>query len=788
MREKTMSKKLFSGTMLILLIFIYSQAAFNRNTFFVSASEPSNLKIYVGPPSVLADNNTYESIFIQLQDSTGAPARALENTTIRLSSSLTSIGSVNPEITIPAGSTYAVANFSSTYTPGTTTITAAAPDYLTVQASITTAGPVPSILAVYGFPPVLPANGGSYPAVVVQLQDYGGLPARAPIGDVNVRLFSSNITVGTVDPNVTIEEGSTYGVATFTTTITTGSAEITAIASGYSSGKATITTQTTGGQPITLKVHVGPPSVPADGAVYEQVAVQLQDSSGRIAQAPDNITVGLSSSDTAVGTVDPNTTIRVSETYALANFTSTYKSGTTTITAAATNCESGQESLTTVGPIPLKLAVYCVPPSLPADDQSYDAILVQLQDSAGNPARDPSGNITVYLFSSTLEAGNVSSTLIIPYGETHSTASFFSTYTANTTTITALTSDYETGQATVTTYLIDQYSLNISVTAQPTTVNSSDQAAIKVNVTYNGLIPAPSAAIQLTSDNGGNFSAVTDEGNGYYDSVFTAPAPTTQTVCTILAKASKQRYTSGEATAQVTVNPFIQNASVTAQPTTVKSDKQSTITVYVTHDGLIPAPNVTIGLTSDNGGNFSAVTDEGNGYYDSVFTAPAATTQTVCGITAFASKPGYTSAQASVQVTVNPTTGNILLRVQETSGNPVSEANVTPTIQPTGVSQPSKITDNAGLVVFNGVLEGSYTIQIAKSGYDTRNETITVTAGQTTDTTINLTKTPTPLLSTPVLIAIAAIVIIALVVIVIVLRKYHISFSTSQRLNSEADH
>ena len=54
MREKIMPKKLFSGTMLILLIFICSQAAFNRNTLFASASEPSNLKIYVGPPSKLA--------------------------------------------------------------------------------------------------------------------------------------------------------------------------------------------------------------------------------------------------------------------------------------------------------------------------------------------------------------------------------------------------------------------------------------------------------------------------------------------------------------------------------------------------------------------------------------------------------------------------------------------------------------------------------------------------------------------------------------------------------------
>jgi adhesin/invasin len=890
MREKIMPKKLFSGTMLILLIFIYSQAAFNRNTFFVSASEPSKLKIYVGPPSVLADNKSYESIFIQLQDSTGAPARARQDTIIHLSSSLTQIGTVDLVITIAAESTYAAANFTSTYTPGTTTITAAASGYTTVQASITTVGPVPSKLAVYSFPPTVPADGGSYPAIVVQLQDPSGSPAKAPIGDVNVTLSSANVTVGTVDPFVIIKAGSTYATATFYTTITPGSADITALASGYDSGFATINTQAVlpATLPTCLKVYVGPPSVPADGIAYKQVAVQLQNSSGYIGQAPDDIAVALSSSDTAVGTVEATITIRNSKVYALANFSSTYKSGTTTITAAATNCKSGQASLATVGPIPLKLAVYCVPPSLPADNRSYDAVLVQLQDSRGIPARDPSGNITVYLSSSILEAGNVSSTLIIPFGKTQSTANFFSTYTASPTTITALTSDYETGQATVTTYLIDQYNLNVSVTAQPTTVNSNEQAAIKVYVAYNGLSPAAGATIQLTSNNGGSFSATTDEGNGYYDSNFTAPFVTTQTVCTILASASRSGYTSGQANVQVTVTSLNLNVSVTAQPATIDSGQQANVTVYLT-SGVGPTAGATVQLTSDNGGNFSAITDEGNGYYDSVFTAPAVTTQTVCTILATASRPGYTSEQASVQVTVTPIilnvsvtaqpdsinsiqnatitvyvaynginpasgatinltsnnggsfsattdegngsytsvftaptvttqtvctilakaskvgyvtgqasiqvtvnftihTGSILLHIKDDSGNAVTEANVTSTTQPTGISQLNGITDDAGILAFNNVLEGSYTFQITKSGYDTKNQTITVTADQTTDTTINLTKTPSPLLSTPVLIAIVAIVIIAIVIIVIVLRKYRISFSTGQDSNSEANH
>lgn len=783
MREKIMSKKLFSGTMLILLIFICSQATFNRNTLFVSASEPSNLKIYVGPPSVLADNNTYESIFIQLQDSTGAPARAQEDTNIHLSSSLTQIGSVNPEITIPAESTYAAANFTSTYTPGSTTITAAAPGYMTVQASITTAGPIPTKLAVYIFPPTIPADAGSYPAIVVQLQDVGGSPAKAPIGDVNVTLSSSNVTVGTVDSSVIIKGGSTYAVATFSTTMILGSAEITALASGYDSGFTTINTQAIqpSTMPTDLKVYVGPPSVPADGIAYEQVVVQVQNSTGYLARAPSDILVSLSSSVTAVGTVEPNIMIIDGTVEALAHFNSTYGSGITTITAAATNYRSSQEFLTTVGPIPTKLTVYSVPSSLPADNQSYDAIIVQLQDSGGKPARDPSGNVTVHLLSSIPETGNVSSTVTIPYGKTHSTASFFSTYTAGSTTITALTSNYETGQATVTTYVIDQYMLDVSSTAQPTTISSREQATIRIYVAYNGLSPAPGANIQLTSDNGGSFSTPTDEENGYYTSNFTAPTVPKQTVCTILTTASRLGYTSGQASVQVTVNPIILNVSATAQPTSINSTENATIRVYVAYNGLIPASGATIELTSNNGGNFSATTDEGNGYYTSVFKAPSVTKQTVCTILAKASKVGYNSGQATVQVTVNSTihTGNILLIIKDDSGNAVTEANVTSISQPTGISQLNGITDDAGILAFNNVLEGSYTFQITKSGYYTKNETISVTPGQTTSLTINLTKTPPPLLSTPVLIAIVAIVIIAIVIIVIVFRKYRISLSTS---------
>ena len=549
-----MRKRAFSAILLVVLVLMCLQVGVNKSGFG-AVSQTRKLKIYVGPPKVLADNNVYETIFVQLQDSKGAPTRAEEDISIHLSSSLINIGSVDSVITIPSGATYAVARFYSTYTPGTTMITATASGFVTVQESVTTVGPVPSRLGVYCFPTTLPADGGRFKAIVVQLQDSDGSPAKAPIGNVNVTLSSSNTTVGLVDYFVVINAGSTYAVAVVNTTIYAGSAVVTAIASGYISGQAQVTTQGFGGSPTRLKVFVAPPKVPADGVAYEQIVVQLQDSDGKIAQAKNDFSVALSSSNIAVGAVNQSITISQSATYAQVRFYSTYRSGSTTVTAVATDYANGQGSLTTVGPVPSKLAVYCVPSNLPADGHSYEAVVVQLQDSGGLPAKDSVGDVNIDLFSSTPEVGNVESTLVIPFGKTHSVASFLSQYDAGSTTITAITPGYASAQASITTYLIDTYILNVTAAADPSNISSGEQTTIEVYVTYSGLAPTLGATVKLTSDKGGNFSAVTDERNGYYLSTFKAPNVTRLTACTILANVSKTGYVAGQGNVQVTVNP-----------------------------------------------------------------------------------------------------------------------------------------------------------------------------------------------------------------------------------------
>ncbi len=199
-----MLKKTKSAT-IALIITVSLIMIMGQNSGYASTNAPAALKIYVGPTSVPADNNSYTCIYVQLLDSSQHPTRALQDTVIGLSSSNTNIGTVKPSITIPASATYASTSFQTTFSPGSSTIAATASGFATVQAAVTTIGPIPAKVAVYGYPSSLPADGNTYNCILVQLQDSSGAPAKAPKQGVQVTLSCSDTTdVGSVASNVTI--------------------------------------------------------------------------------------------------------------------------------------------------------------------------------------------------------------------------------------------------------------------------------------------------------------------------------------------------------------------------------------------------------------------------------------------------------------------------------------------------------------------------------------------------------------------------------------------------------
>lgn len=415
---------------------------------------------------MLADNSRYKCIFVQLQDSSGKLARAPQDININLSSSLTSIGNVQSSITILQGDTFASADFTSTFNIGTTTISASATGYSTVTAFITTVGPIPSAIGLYGIPSTLPSDGNSYAAIMVQLQDSSGSPARAPQGGVQVSLTCSDTSVGTVTPTTTILEGQTFATASFTTTTKaqteakTESATITAVSQGYSLNQFSITTTPLASNPTKLKIFTGPSKFSADQSSYRQIAVQLQNASGYVAKPQStDITVYMASNDSSVCRID-QIRIAADQTYALGTLNTTYKPGSANVTAVANDYPLTNQSISTFGFIPSKLAVYCIPTNLPSDGQTYQTIQVQLQDSQGRPAKSTETGVNVMLSSSQPSVGIVTSALTIPFGQTQATGNLTVTNTTGNTSITAQASGYTTGQTTVTTSPIDYYTVS----------------------------------------------------------------------------------------------------------------------------------------------------------------------------------------------------------------------------------------------------------------------------------------------------------------------------------------
>jgi hypothetical protein len=701
---------------LIFMLITSTLAAINITE--ATTTDPAKLKIYIGPSSVLADNNTYNCIYVQLQDATGKPSRALADTTISLSSSLTNIGTVDLTITVFKGTTYASANFTSTFMPGTTVISASSTGYATVQAQITTIGPIPSSVAAYGFPSTLPADGGSYNVIMVQMQDSNGVPAKAPKGGVLVNLACSNTSIGTVSPNVTIAEGKTYAIATFNTTNAAQieakikSVFVTTVAQGYSSQQVTISVTPIATNPNQLKIFSGPGQIPADQSSYQQIAVELQNSAnGFVGVFSSDVVVSLGSSDPSIGKIDSQLIIPQGQIYAVATLNSTYKSGTTTLTAVATDLLRSQQVVTTNGFTPTKLAVYCSPASLPSDKGFYQSVEVQLQDSQGRPAKDPQSDVSLSLFSSLPTVGTVNSTLTIPFGQTQASGTVTVTNTAGSTVITAQASSYTTGQGTLTTYTIDFLPVQISATANSTSVTNAQKTEVWVYITADDA-NVTGATVNFASDNGGVFMATSDMGSGYYKTTFTAPSFTQATTCTITATAVKTGYITSQTTVLVTVQP---PPPATPTPTPLPS---ATPTLRPT---TTPTPN---------------------------------------------SKTNTTNTANN--------TGIIQLRIEDYAGNPLSNATIYSTVQPTGAATLSGVTNTTGYILFTNVTTGQYSFNITRDGYDGLNAPINF-KGQTIKTALALSAqnkdSSGDSSSTTLIIVIVVVIVLVVLVLALVIKR-----------------
>ena len=129
----------------------------------------------------------------------------------------------------------------------------------------------------------------------------------------------------------------------FTTTYKAGTAVLTAAATGYVAATQTITA--TGYTASKLAVYCAPSSLPSDNGVYPTVQVQLQDTTGRPAKAPSDLTVSLFSSQPSVAVVGPNVKIAMGQTCTTGALTVTKTAGQATVTAQASSYVTAQTAI-----------------------------------------------------------------------------------------------------------------------------------------------------------------------------------------------------------------------------------------------------------------------------------------------------------------------------------------------------------------------------------------------------------------------------------------------------------
>ena len=353
-------------------------------------SRATSVTLSIIPPTLPSDGGIYPAVVVSLADAADLPAAATGNVTVFLASSATNIAQVPGSVTIDAGQEYTVANVTTTTTPGSAVIAAHAeglssPAPVTL-ATVTPSG-FPSKLVVYTSPSVFLPGAGTG-VLRVEVVDAAGFPSKA-ISAIPVSLFSSNSSVASLGQSfLTIAAGSMMADGTIQTS-NPGSATISAVSTGYASGAglATVDQLVQPDQAYRLAMRVVPGVLPTDGQTYPVLEVDLQTSAGSPATSSTDTVVQLTSDNPVVASVPSLVVIPAGSTSALASVSTSALAGVANVTAAVAGLLPATISIKTIIPAPTRLGMYIAPPLVSScPGQLLPMVVVQLQDSAGNPS------------------------------------------------------------------------------------------------------------------------------------------------------------------------------------------------------------------------------------------------------------------------------------------------------------------------------------------------------------------------------------------------------------------
>ncbi|MDG6978132.1 MAG: Ig-like domain-containing protein [Nitrososphaerota archaeon] len=490
----------------------------------------SSLSISAVPPALPVGGGSYPALVVSLEGPGGAPSIAVNATVVSLVSRQPSVGAVSPQVTIEPGRSFAVANFTTTSSPGADTVYAAAAGLNSSSVTVTTVTPggVASQLAVIPVPGSLLAGSSGGGVVIVEALDAQGLPAR-PTAEVAVSLASSDPATLTLPfPSLTLAAGSFLASTYYEVGLSPGVTSIQATSQVLGSASAQV--DVAGDAPTAIAIFAQPDPLPT--STTGRLLVALTDLQGQPVPAPSAVTVAISSSNTSLVATGQTATISPGQIFAVDSLSSGPATGTADLAASAPGLASAFQAVQVVAPAqPTSLELTVAPGPVPADAGSYGSVFVAVTDAAGDPAVTSSG-VTVTLSSSNSTVGQVAGTVTIPPGGGFAVAAFTATYTPGDTSITALAQNFRPATASAQTYGAAPAELLVEPLLAPVPADGGNYSAVEVALEGPSGVPAvaPSATVvQLASGDPG-VASVTPRvtipaGQGYAVAYVTSRSP-----------------------------------------------------------------------------------------------------------------------------------------------------------------------------------------------------------------------------------------------------------------------
>jgi hypothetical protein len=460
-------------------------------------SQASQLKLYPLPPIMSTTGIDGSWVVIQVEDARGVPVRSFKDIEVSLISSDDKIVlPKEPAVVIRKAQSFVVAKMMPGGKEGKASITPLAEGFLSVPADITAMKPVfdsgERRLAVYSAPPNPAPAATDRVLVAAQVQAKGGAPApvfRATM----VQLSSSNLNLGKFNDNLIIAPNDSFGITSLDFVGFSGETTITASAANFQTKQLKIVVKDAAGSIIDLVPTSS--NIPASNSPYPAFLAMVKSGNTPV-KAPSDINVFLTSNSDLAG-VPAVVKIEKDKSFAVVDVTPKGFPGVITITAKAEGFKDAIKTVTLTEFNPSTLAVFTAFPTLlPSSPEGDELVVVQLQNSKGEPQKNTLSDTNVSLSLYPSSVGTIQESVVVPKGTNFATAKIFLNTIQGDGTVTVNTEGYKLA---TTRFKTVAFPMDVQLAIQPAIIDINQTASLTVKVTSQGKV-VPNAKVKWIYD------------------------------------------------------------------------------------------------------------------------------------------------------------------------------------------------------------------------------------------------------------------------------------------------